>query len=164
MPEAPFETLVTAELGEAERVAVAYATAQTRAAFAAVLAFDAVLGRIALLAREPLPAQLKLAWWREACAQLPQAAGHPVLAALAATWREDSAPLVALVDAWEDLAAGAGEYADASEAVADRRGRVLGLLASGDEAPAREAARRYLDRYPTGPHAGVATQLLTPEQ
>lgn len=143
VPDRAIETLVAAELGEAERVALAYAPARARAGFAAVLALDAVLARVALPAREPLPAQLKLAWWREACGGLPEGRGHPVLTALAAHWGADSAPLVALVDAWEEIAAGAGGLAEAAEAVADRRGRVLALCVGEDEAVARDAARMW---------------------
>ena len=43
VPDRAIETLVAAELGEAERVALAYAPARARAGFAAVLALDAVL-------------------------------------------------------------------------------------------------------------------------
>lgn len=143
VPEIPAERLVTAELGEAERVALAYAPAKVRAGLAAVLAFDSVLARVAVSAREPLHAQLKLAWWREACAQLPAGRGPPVLAALAATWRQDPALLVALVDAWEEIAAGAGAYAEAVEAIAHRRGRLLGVWAPRDEDAARQAARLW---------------------
>lgn len=135
------EVSVIAMPGEAERLAIAYAPARLRPRFAALLAFDSVLGRIALAAREPLPAQLKLAWWREACARLPEAREHPVLAALAASWTADPAPLVALVDAWEEIAVAEPRFADAGDAVARARGVTLALCAGEDEAPAHAAAR-----------------------
>lgn len=154
-PERSLERLVAAELGEAERLALAYAPAGARPAFRAVLALDGMLARVALAGREPLPAQLRLAWWREACARLPDAAGHPLLAALAEHWRAGPEPLVALVDAWEEIVAGTGGFAVAAEAVAQQRGRVLALCAGEGEGTARDAARAWTlaslaDRAPDG--------------
>ena len=135
--------LVTEDLGEAERLAVAYAPGRLRECYRALLTLDAVLGRAALSTREALPAQLKLAWWREACARLPGARAHPVLVALAETWRADADPLVALVDGWEEIAVAQAGFAGAAETVAKARGAALAHCAGEPqaEAGALDAAR-----------------------
>lgn len=134
---------VTDELGEAERLAVAYAPSSLRARYAAVFALDGVLLRVALVAREPLPAQLKLAWWREACVRLPGGRDHPVLAGLAETWPEGTTALVALVDAWEAVAVAEGGYLAAGEAVAQARSTAFAICAGEAEGVARDAARAW---------------------
>lgn len=135
------EPPVIAALGEAERLAIAYAPARLRRRYGALLALDALLGRVALSAREPLPAQVKLAWWREACARLPEAREHPVLAALANSWRADPRALVALVDGWEEIAVAQDGFAAATESLARARGAALAVCAEEAETEARDAAR-----------------------
>lgn len=129
------------EIGDAERLAIAYAPATARARYRALLALDATLRRIAL-AREPLPAQLKLAWWRDACARLSEARGHPVLEALRERWPHDPATLVALVDGWEELVA-ADDFVGAAETLAMARGAALAACAGASEGDARNAARAW---------------------
>jgi hypothetical protein len=91
-------------------------------------------------AREPMLAQLKLAWWRDRLAADPAVwpKGEPLLARLA-QWREP-AGLGALVDGWESLLGepplGAGELAAFSE------GRAAGRAGC--------AARRGGERRPGG--------------
>jgi phytoene synthase len=140
-PDARVDALVRAELGDAERLAIAYAPARRRPAYCSLLALDAVLRRAALGGREPLPAQLKLAWWRDACSRLPEARDHPVLAALAESWPGDAGALVALVDAWEEVAVAEGGFAAAVEAVAGQRGTALALCADESETRDRDVAR-----------------------
>lgn len=132
-----------AELGEAERLAVAYAPAHLRARYRALFALDGVLGRIALPVREPLPAQLKLAWWRDACGRLPASREHPVLAALAESWGADPGVLAALVDGWEEIAVAQDGIADAARKLGDARGAVLANCAHAPRAAASasDAAR-----------------------
>ena len=130
-------------LGEAERLAIAYAPVRLRSGYSALLALDGVLARIALGAREPLPAQLKLAWWRDGCARLPDARGHPVLAALAESWEGNSAPLTALVDAWEEGAGTEHGFPAAAEAVARQRATALARCAGVDQRAGLEAARAW---------------------
>lgn len=134
------EAGLIAELGEVERVALAYAPARLRPAFGAVLALDCVLRRVALGVREPLLAQIKLAWWREALAELPKGRGHPLLTALVGM---DSDALVALVDAWEEVALISNGMAPAAESVARRRSAALAQCAGEPEAVARDAARLW---------------------
>lgn len=134
---------VTAELGDAERLAVAYAPTRLREHYRALLTLDGLLGRVALSAREPLPAQLKLAWWRDACARLPARREHPVLVALAESWRTDPGALVALVDGWEEIAVAQTGFAEAAETLAKARGAVLAGCAgeSQTQVLASDAAR-----------------------
>lgn len=128
------------------RLALAYAPAGTRADWLAVLSLDARLARIVRGAREPLLAQMRLAWWREQFAQPGQAsAGEPLLASFAA-WSGERRALIALVDGWEVLLGQAPlDGASLSEFV---EGRVLALggLAERlgcDGAAARQAARGW---------------------
>lgn len=86
------------------RLAVAYAPAATRDQWLTLLALDMRLSQIVRSAREPMLAQMKLAWWRDRLAQ--RAAdwpkGEPLLAALAC-WQDGHGALSGLVDGWEAL-------------------------------------------------------------
>jgi phytoene synthase len=109
---------LTAELPPAQRLALAYAPAFARPATLALLALDARLGAVLRGRREPLAAQLRLAWWRDRLAtrQSEWPPGEPLLEALRC-WRAP-AGLGALVDGWEALLAEAltppliGEFVD----------------------------------------------------
>ncbi len=87
-----------------QRLALAYARGEDKAVFLGLMALDARLAGIVRASREPLLAQLRLAWWREQLAapagQRP--AGEPLLALLD-HWGEERAALAALVDGWEAL-------------------------------------------------------------
>lgn len=86
------------------RLALAYAPAPFQGRWLALLALDQRLAATVRAAREPMLAQLRLAWWRERLsgetAALPS--GEPLLAALAA-WGNDLPALAALVDGWEQM-------------------------------------------------------------
>lgn len=88
------------------RLALAYAPARARDPWLALLLLDARLCGILRSAREPMLAQLKLAWWRDRLtgkpAQWPK--GEPLLALLT-PWAERARDLVLLVDGWEGLLA-----------------------------------------------------------
>jgi phytoene synthase len=103
MPVTPMALDLAADLPPPQRLALAYASARTRPATLALLALDTRLAAILRGRREPLTAQLRLAWWREMFARPANEwpAGEPLLEALR-TWR-DPAGLVALVDGWEVL-------------------------------------------------------------
>lgn len=86
-----------------QRLALAYASARSRSAIFPVLALDSRLAEVLRARREPLTAQLRLAWWRETLA-LPAAdwpRGEPLLEELR-SWR-DPAPLARLAEGWEAL-------------------------------------------------------------
>jgi len=88
------------------RLALAYAPASAREHWLTLLALDARLEKIVRTAREPMLAQLKLAWWRDRLSADPAGwpKGEPLLARLAG-WSDPAAlvALVALVDGWEEL-------------------------------------------------------------
>jgi phytoene synthase len=94
-------------------LAVAYTPVALRPAFTLLLQLDARFAAIVRKAREPMIAQIKLAWWRDAFAA--EAAlrpkGEPLLQALSACGDVISpSALQDLVSAWE-LLLGEGEWA-----------------------------------------------------
>lgn len=121
--------LVLRELGDVERLAAAYAPGPLRGTYRAVLALDALLARASLMPGEALPAQLRLAWWRDACQRFGNRAEHPVLQALAKNWPGGANALVMLVDAWEEMAAGSGNFSQSVECVAGARAAVFAQCA-----------------------------------
>lgn len=135
------------ELPVLQRLALAYAPASVREPTLALFALDTRLGAILRGAREPMLAQLRLAWWREQLRSDPATwpSGDPLLAALQ-SWaggREALAGLVGLVDGWEALTGAAPLPAAALDSLADARGDAFAALAvlvgAGRD---REAARR----------------------
>jgi len=94
-------------LREADRdryLATLFAPAARRDALFALYAFNAEIARVRDVAREPLPGEIRLQWWRDVLAgeRDGEAAAHPVAAALQATltrYRIAVARLAALVDA-----------------------------------------------------------------
>jgi 15-cis-phytoene synthase len=129
------------------RLALAYAPRAVRPAAMALFALDQRLERQVRQTSEPILGQVRLAWWRERLAELPQCpAGEPLLAACAAAQLRGSA-LTALVDGWEAILL-AEDNAAAVAALADTRGGVFALLAevAGEATqiePARLAGRRW---------------------
>jgi phytoene synthase len=137
---------LTAELPPAQRLALAYAPAFARPATLALLALDARLGAVLRGRREPLAAQLRLAWWRDRLAtrQSEWPPGEPLLEALRC-WRAP-AGLGALVDGWEALLAEAltppliGEFVDGRAQAFAALARELGSDRASD---AEVAARTW---------------------
>lgn len=94
-------------------LAVAYTPVALRPAFTLLLQLDARFADIVRKAREPMIAQIKLAWWRDAFAAEPalRPKGEPLLQALGACGDLISpSALEELVSAWE-LLLGEGEWA-----------------------------------------------------
>jgi phytoene synthase len=94
------------ELAPPARLAIAYAPAEVRSAFALLLHIDNRFAEILRNGREPMIAQIKMAWWREAFASAVEARpkGEPLLQAL--NQEGDRIPvsaLEALASAWEHL-------------------------------------------------------------
>lgn len=144
MPGGEMPADLAADLPPPQRLALAYAPARARPATLALFALDARLAAVLRARREPLAAQLRLAWWRDRVA-LPQGdwpLGEPVLEALRC-WRETSS-LAALAEGWEALLA-----EDLTEPAiaefAEGRARAFGGLAcelgEGSAADVAEAAR-----------------------
>jgi phytoene synthase len=92
---------------EADRdryLATLFAPAQHRDALFALYAFNVEISRVRDLAREPMPGEIRLQWWREVLLGLRggEAAAHPVAAALGGILKRTGIttdPLIALIDA-----------------------------------------------------------------
>lgn len=110
------------------RLALAYAPAAAGPVWLALLALDARLASVVLNAREPVLAQIKLAWWRERLSEPPERSpkGEPLLAALGA-WEGQIGSLAQLVDGWEALLARHDEVGDGGVALS---GFVAGRVAA----------------------------------
>lgn len=135
------------ELPILSRLALAYAPASARAFWLTALTLDARLAGVVRAAREPVLAQLKLAWWRDRLAQNPAARpqGEPLLANLA-DWQDGGASLAPLVDGWEALLGDPPLPADAITTFAAGRAALIGDLAQivgADRAGAEARARRW---------------------
>ena len=94
------------DLDPPARLAIAYARSDVRSAFALLLQIDNRFADILRNAREPMIAQIKMAWWREAFASAVEARpkGEPLLQALnEAGDRIQLSALEALASAWEHL-------------------------------------------------------------
>ena len=119
---------IASQLPPPANLAVAYTPIEFRPALTLLLQLDARLADIVRNAREPMIAQIKLAWWRDAFAAEPalRPKGEPLLQALGACG--DVFPpsaLEDLVSAWE-LLLGEGEWAAQDvEKHAALRGRAL---------------------------------------
>lgn len=111
------------------RLALAYAPREARGGWLAVFGLDARLAGLVRHAREPVLAQIRLAWWRdrlgEEAASWPE--GEPLLAAIGKAV-ERPARLVRMVDGWEALL-GEAPLPEA-DLLAAAKGRSQGLLAA----------------------------------
>ena len=119
---------LASDLPPPQRLALTYASARARPATEALLALDARLAAILRARREPIAAQLRLAWWREMLAR-PAAEwprGEPVLDTLRG-WRDPSG-LTELAGGWEALLAETLVPEAIAEFVAGR-GRAFACLA-----------------------------------
>lgn len=124
-----------------ERLALSYAPAVAREKWLTLLAFDSRLGGVIRQAREPVLAQLRLAWWRDRLGQpaAERPRGEPLLARMEG-W--DAAGLVSLVDGWEALLAESPLTEEAMNAFADGRVAAVTSLA-GDPKVSEASARRW---------------------
>lgn len=122
------------------RLALAYAPRAVRPVAMALFALDQRLERQVRQTSEPILGQVRLAWWRERLAELPQLpAGEPLLAACAAAQLHGPA-LIGLVDGWEAVLL-AEDHAAAVAALAETRGALFAALAAaaGAEAHSEQA-------------------------
>ena len=113
-----------------QRLALSYAPAAARLPTLALLALDRRLAGIVRGSREPMLAQLRLAWWREQlaadAASWPE--GEPLLNALR-SWQGRHGGLTSLVDAWEVLTGTAPLAEEALEDFGRSRGEAFAALA-----------------------------------
>jgi phytoene synthase len=85
-------------------IATLFAPADRREALYALYAFALEIGRVRDVAREPMPGEIRLQWWREVLSgeRDGEAAAHPIAAALRETimrYRLDASRLTAFIDA-----------------------------------------------------------------
>ncbi len=154
--------LLLADLPPEQRLALAYAPRSARPAFAGMLALDTRLARIIRASREPMLAQLRLAWWREQLeSTAPAPAGEPLLELLS-IWGEHRAGLVALVDGWEALLGDAPLEASRLSAFAAGRGAAASALSQSlGLRKAAEEAERAAHNWTL---ADLAARLSHPEE
>jgi phytoene synthase len=120
--------------GHPERaLAFSYAPQGARAGVLALFALDATLGKLARHTREPVAAQLRLAWWRDALGGLAAGpiGGQPLLGTLRDTVLPagvGGAGLARMVDGWEALVVGdiPAFGADRGRGLFEAAARVLG--------------------------------------
>ncbi len=113
-------------------IALAWQPVASRPALATLFALDARLAGVVSRAKEPLLAQMRLAWWRDRLGERPgaDALGEPLLDDLADRWSGHVSLLKSLVDGWESLL---GEAPLSSSAIGDfasGRGDALAAFAS----------------------------------
>jgi phytoene synthase len=145
-------------LSPAARLALAYAPGAAKPTWLALLALDARLSAILQGRREPIAAQLRLAWWRERLESPPTQwpKGEPLLEALG-TWRTP-AVLAVLPSGWEALLAEQitrreiEEFAETKAAAFAGLASELGQLADGNcSAAARTWAAADLAAHTSNP-------------
>lgn len=128
-----------------ERLALAYAPSAKRDAWLAFFALDARLASLVRSATEPMLAQLRIAWWREALeadqSTWPQ--GDPILSAIA-TWNGNHRGLASLADGWEAITAPAPLEATAMARFAKGRADSMAVLAEHLGAAAQTDTARQL--------------------
>lgn len=129
-PQSRPEDLLLPALPQTMRLALAYAPSHTRLPTLALLALDQRLAGLLRHSREPMMAQIRLAWWRETlardAAEWPE--GEPLLAALR-SWNGKHGVLVKLVDGWEALTGEAPLAPSALEEMVDGRAAAFAGLA-----------------------------------
>lgn len=116
-------------LPPAHRLTLAYARGKARNRLLGFFALDARLAGIVRNSREPMLAQLRLAWWREQLSAEPATVprGEPLLELLE-EWKEDRMLLAGLADGWEGLVGEAPLPLAAFEGLAEGRAAALAAL------------------------------------
>lgn len=125
-------------------LAALFAPEERRKHLYALYAFAAEIARVREAAREPMPGELRLQWWRDALAGPVEAAAHPVVAALLDTIAACALPagvLIALIDArtfdlYEDVMATLGDLEIYVQATAGALFALGGKILGGEAAAA----------------------------
>lgn len=126
------------------RLAIGYASLRSRDLFTALFLLDRECAGIVARRREPLIAQIRLAWWRERLGEGTIPEGHRLRPAGRA-WEGSLPDLIPMIDGWEEL------LSQAPDLLASAQGRSVpfGLLARklGGEAAVAEQARICAQRW-----------------
>lgn len=130
-----------------ERLSLAYSPARARLPTLALFALDTRLAGLLRNSREPMLAQLRLAWWRENLESSGNEwpSGEPLLAALR-SWNGNHKALVPLVDGWEALTGEAPLAVEALETMVAGRGHAFAALAQALDRPREAEIARQLGR------------------
>ena len=114
-----------------QKLALLHADKHVAQTLGAFLMLDRRLGRFVSDAKEPILAQMRLAWWRDQlakpCDQRPT--GDRILDQLSAYWLGEEAALIALVDGWEQLLAEPPLPAEAASEFASGRAQCFAAVA-----------------------------------
>lgn len=143
----------TGELSLAPRIAMAWSRSGVRDVLLPFLLLDDRLARVVATVREPMLAQLRLAWWRDRLGETRELRpkGDPVLDAVGVYWQFEEAALVALVDGWEELIGDAPIAESAFQRFAEGKGAAFAAVARlSGQARAAEAAHDAGCRYALG--------------
>ncbi|MEJ6009001.1 hypothetical protein [Novosphingobium aquae] len=128
------------------RLALAYAPGPAKPAWLSFLSLDTRLAGLLRQARDPVLAQIRLAWWRERLEQAPcdRPRGEPLLARFA-DWPDGGSALSPLVDGWEALLGDPPLPLAALESFAQGRAAGISALAAcmGLADPAPDLARSW---------------------
>ncbi len=146
-----------------QRLALSYSPANARLPTLALLALDTRLAGIVRNSREPMLAQLRLAWWRQHLAADTEGwpEGEPLLAALR-SWRGLHKPLGALCDGWEQMTGTAPLPSTAFAELAAARGEAFVALADVLRCPGdREEAERLAREWAL---ADIAARVAHPQE
>ena len=150
----------TLEFTLIQRLALAYAPASGRAALELLLAFDRRLAEIVRSSREPVLAQLRLAWWREQLLMTDPApaASDPLILSLRA-WPGSRVALAGLANGWEGMTGPAPLPASAFIVLAEARASAFAYLIKGQ--PAESEALRMGRNWAL---ADIAAHLSDPRE
>lgn len=98
---------ISQELPSWAMLAIARARPPLRPALSALLKLDMQLSRVVLTAKEPMLAQIRLAWWREELSRPTSVSApapvDPLLISLRNSPLGSRAELAGFIDGWEDL-------------------------------------------------------------
>ena len=95
------------KLPPAQVLAVNYAFGDVKPILLAFLQFDWRMAQFVSQVKEPIVAQLRIAWWRDELAKRIEDRPHgdPILDALSELWSGEEAALISLANGWEALLA-----------------------------------------------------------
>lgn len=136
------------DLDPAAAIALAWQPRASRPMLETLFVLDRRLGVLVRRAREPMLAQVRLAWWRERLQELPanRPIGEPLLDEIGARWPANAGELIPLVDGWEHLLSEPAFSDEALDGFAEGRGQALAAFArlagAPDDAGAASAVGR----------------------